>query len=405
MKTMKVFISWFGTRSKKIAICLKKYLSMMFHNINFFVSETDIETGDLWRKTLAEKLRESNFGIICLTKEIISNPWILFEAGSLAKEDESRVIPLCFGFSHSDIPPKNPLSAFQGKNYEKESMKSIFISLNEKVNREMDAATLDSLFNYIFKELDHDVKDCLTLSYDDIDKTKNITKTFDEIIYGFEKSDAPRILISWLYWGRKISKIVRKNQTYDFIMEDTTLKKDGSPAVKITGKHIYTVVNESSSEYLNLPTQMISELGLQSSEDGWGFESLYFTEEGGERRKHSADLINTTDKLRKELGLEFIIPPQKSIKLEYMSFGVFLPSDKYIWYSQEFCENCKISVINKTTIVDSPRFKINHRDERLIQNGIEHNGNEHKINFNKEIFPREGFTMYWKEKSKDTSEV
>jgi hypothetical protein len=396
---MKVFISWSGIRSKKIAICLKEEFSMMFHTIDFFVSEIDINTGELWRKRLAEELRTSNYGIICLTEEIISNPWILFEAGSLSKEDESRVIPLCFGFLPSRIPPSNPLSAFQGAIYSEEKLYEIVVSLNKEARFEVDSVVLKKLFDLIYPSFNDKIKEHIALVNNNTEKAIDITKTFDEIISGFERRDAPKILISWLYWGRNISQFVRKNQTFDFIMEDTTLKKDGSPAVKITGKHIYTVVNESTSELLHLPIRMISELGLQSTEFGWGFESLFYTIENEERKEYPLQLADAGDGAKMNLRLSFDIPPEKSIKFEYLSIGIFLPNDRYIWYSQEFCENCKISVVNNTKIADFHRFQINHRDEDSLKHKIISKGKNHKIiDIDKNIYPREGFTMYWREK-------
>jgi len=60
---------------------------------------------------LGRELAESHFGIICLTAENLESPWILFEAGAVARSLEARVVPLLFGIKPSDLA--GPLAQFQ----------------------------------------------------------------------------------------------------------------------------------------------------------------------------------------------------------------------------------------------------------------------------------------------------
>jgi hypothetical protein len=396
---MKVFISWSGTRSRKIAECLKDKLSLILQTTTFFVSSKDINSGTLWRTKVAEELRTSDYGIICLTEENISNPWILFESGALSKKEESRVIPLCFGFNLSKIPPPHPLSAFQGKVYSKEKIKEIVESLNFLSEYPRDSLHLNELFDLIFSSLDEKVTEYLLLPCDNTEKTVDNTRTCDDIISEFKKSNAPEIVKSLLSWGYDISKIVRTGQKYNFVMEDTTLKKDGSPAVKITGTHIYTVINQSYTETLKLSLSMKDELGIQSVEDCWGLENIFYAKNDDEYKPYPLEEVDYGHVEKKSLPINFDIPPQEKISFRFVSAGVFLPSDKYIWYSQEFCQDCEISIINNTTISDYFRFQINHRDENRIKSQITGKGKGRDFIFGANIYPREGFTMYWKEKA------
>lgn len=72
------------------------------------ISEHDIEKGSLWRSKLAGLLHKTKFGIVCLTPENQENPWILFEAGALSKE-ENPLWTVLFGLKKSDIK-SGPLS-------------------------------------------------------------------------------------------------------------------------------------------------------------------------------------------------------------------------------------------------------------------------------------------------------
>jgi hypothetical protein len=111
---MKVFISWSGERSKRVAQALRTFLQDVNQNIVPWLSEADIGAGSRWRYDLANALELTTFGIICLTSEAATSPWLLFEAGALSKSVQNgRVCPYLIG-----VEPKNlegPLSQFQSK--------------------------------------------------------------------------------------------------------------------------------------------------------------------------------------------------------------------------------------------------------------------------------------------------
>ena len=224
-------------------------------------------------------------------------------------------------------------------------------------------------------------------------------KKYEELPTDFEKRNtAPEVVQSLLSWGYEISKVIRTNQTYDFVMEDSKFK-DGKHAVKITGTHVYTVVNKSQNDSLVIPIDMKDELGLQSAEVGWGFESIFYTISCEQRKEYPLKLADSGDGAKKNVKFPVIVPQGKSVEFEFVSAGVFLPSDRYVWYSQDFCENCVISITNNTTISTIHRYQINHRDEGKILSNLKFINNPHIIDIDKEskIFPREGFTMYWKQ--------
>jgi hypothetical protein len=82
---MKVFISWSGERSQALAQALRDWLPLVLHYVEPWLSQSDIEPGERWASEVSKELEVSNFGIICVTKENTESPWILFEAGALAK--------------------------------------------------------------------------------------------------------------------------------------------------------------------------------------------------------------------------------------------------------------------------------------------------------------------------------
>lgn len=84
-KDMKVFISWSGERSKKVALIFHEWLPQVIQSLEPFASSEDIEKGSRWNTDIAQELKESTFGLICVTKDNLSAPWLNFEAGALSK--------------------------------------------------------------------------------------------------------------------------------------------------------------------------------------------------------------------------------------------------------------------------------------------------------------------------------
>jgi hypothetical protein len=56
------------------------------------MSAANIDKGARWGMALASELQATEVGIICVTRENVEVPWLLFEAGALSKSvDAARV--------------------------------------------------------------------------------------------------------------------------------------------------------------------------------------------------------------------------------------------------------------------------------------------------------------------------
>src|SRR5258705_10132077 len=137
---MKIFISWSGDRSKHIAAALKQVLPFVLQGEEIFMSELDITPGDRWGNKLNQKLEECSFGIICLTPENLTAPWLLFESGALSKAvNESHVVPYILELKPTDI--EWPLAQFQATVVDKPGTFKLFTSINK--NREAPFSDFD----------------------------------------------------------------------------------------------------------------------------------------------------------------------------------------------------------------------------------------------------------------------
>ena len=107
---------------------MRHYLDLIFTDAEFFHSKDDIKSGVDWRTKLRAELAESDFGIICMTPENITSPWILFEAGALSKHlEESRVVPVLFEMEHSMV--RAPLNLFQAIKFQKDEILKLALDI------------------------------------------------------------------------------------------------------------------------------------------------------------------------------------------------------------------------------------------------------------------------------------
>jgi len=153
---MKLFISWSGVRSRVLAEALREWLPLVLHYVKPWLSEADLVAGERWNHALARELEASNLGIICLTRENVSSPWVLFEAGSLAKSLEgSKVIPLLLDLELSEMG--GPLSQFQAKKANKASMVEVVQSINNCAENPIPDTRLRNLFEALWVKLEKQI--------------------------------------------------------------------------------------------------------------------------------------------------------------------------------------------------------------------------------------------------------
>lgn len=161
MAGMKIFISWSGEASEEVANALNEWLRMVVQQFKPFLSSEHIRAGQKWGDRLASELQDTRCGLICVTKQNQSEPWLNFEAGALAKavqDAESRVIPLAIDLNPEEI--NFPLAQFQAKPLEKEALRQVVTSLNELCNQKLSEKTLDEAFDTWWPKLDAELKEC-----------------------------------------------------------------------------------------------------------------------------------------------------------------------------------------------------------------------------------------------------
>jgi hypothetical protein len=151
---VKVFISWSGERSRGAAKAMAEWLSCVFAGrVAPWISEHDIGAGSRWGQALSASLEECNFGIICLTPDNLTSPWLLFEAGCLSKTvKSSRVVPYLLQLKPTEI--EFPLAQFQAVAADKQGTFKLVESLNVASEGTLSAELLQRAFSKWWPELE-----------------------------------------------------------------------------------------------------------------------------------------------------------------------------------------------------------------------------------------------------------
>lgn len=224
---MKIFISWSGNDSKLIAEYLKKWIEQIIQAAEPWIS-VEIEKGKKWNSEVSNKLENSKVGIFCVTKENINSPWILFEAGAIAKTEDSFVCTFLIDLNPTDLT--GPLSLFQATRFNKEDIFKLLITINKSIlksgGKSLTIENLKDLFEMFYPQLEENIN--LIIEKQKGDKAENgeirsereLLEESVEILRHLKQSklDNPiekeaKDLLT--YYAQKYAKLVGTSSHYD----------------------------------------------------------------------------------------------------------------------------------------------------------------------------------------------
>ncbi len=143
--------------SKRVALELGRWLPTVLQSVIPFVSH-DIGVGERWQDVIGAELAESNFGIVCLTPENLTKPWLMFEAGALSKKlSTAKVVPFLLGVEPSDLS-NGPLAQFQAIPFDKEEVWNLIRTLEESPDPESIEQNLHLTFDTLWPRLEEALK-------------------------------------------------------------------------------------------------------------------------------------------------------------------------------------------------------------------------------------------------------
>lgn len=151
---MKVFLSWSKPRSQRVAELLNNWIPCVLQSVETWFSSQNIEDGELWFNSIQGQVAEIINGVICLTKENVNEPWILFEAGGLAKGlEKSRIYILLIDLSSNDIL-LSPLSAFNHTKPTEDGIRKLMHVINGRTVKPISPSVVDQVFNKFWPDFE-----------------------------------------------------------------------------------------------------------------------------------------------------------------------------------------------------------------------------------------------------------
>jgi len=158
---MKVFISWSGERSKKVAELLDSWLQWVIQAVHPWMSSKDIDRGALWFSEINDQLANTGIGIVCITRENRVKPWILFESGALAKGlSSNRVCTFLIDLVPTDL--ENPLAEFNHTMPTKDGLWSLVSTINSSLKEHaLKEAVLAQAFDTYWPKFEESFKNII----------------------------------------------------------------------------------------------------------------------------------------------------------------------------------------------------------------------------------------------------
>jgi len=143
---------------------LRVWLKNVIQVVDPYVSSEDIEKGTRWFAEIGRNLEEAKVGIVCLTRENMTKPWVLFESGAISRSIErSRVTPLLIDLGPADL--SGPLAQFQATTITKAEMLRLVKSIGTQLNDDRFTPVLiESAFQKWWPDFQSQVTDAVRLA-------------------------------------------------------------------------------------------------------------------------------------------------------------------------------------------------------------------------------------------------
>ena len=201
-----IFISWSGPQSKFVAAALHDWIPRVIQSVNPWMSSENIRAGDRWFTEISKKLEITQFGIICVTPENLTSPWLLFEAGALAKTitDENYVCPYLINLNPTDF--QSPLNHFQSVKATKDDTFNLIKSINNVLGADaLNERILKDTFDRFWPDLHSKLEDLPSSEVEEEPKRgdSDILSEILELVRSLTRSDAKKLTLSQIMAGKK----------------------------------------------------------------------------------------------------------------------------------------------------------------------------------------------------------
>lgn len=114
-----MFLSWSGEFSKSVATEFYRWIPCVVQSANPWISNIDVRAGSYWSQELQHKLKTASIGVLFVTHENLTAPWLNFEAGALSRQRANNfVCPFLIDLTFDQLL-RSPLDQFQSQKLDK----------------------------------------------------------------------------------------------------------------------------------------------------------------------------------------------------------------------------------------------------------------------------------------------
>jgi hypothetical protein len=156
-----VFLSWSGPRSQHAALAFREWLPTVVQAARPWMSTRDIHKGTVSSLEILTKLDTCAVGVVFLTADNVTEPWINFEAGAIAKAvgaEPGRVSAfLLDGLHHTAVT--GPLSLFQNTKHEEDEVRKLVTSIAGVLDPSLSEDTVSKTFDGGWPSLEAKLKE------------------------------------------------------------------------------------------------------------------------------------------------------------------------------------------------------------------------------------------------------
>jgi hypothetical protein len=196
-----VFISWSGEPGGRLAEAIRQWLPAVLQFVKPSVSSSDADKDRQWASKVSTELKESQVGIVCLTLEALSDPWILFEAGALSRNLAlSQIYTIYFDTEPAGLPL--PLGLFRNVLFTKEGIQRLLKTINKAGDTPLEEPVLNEAFETGWPQLEMQVTQILAEPRDAFTvRPRTDREILEEILeltraHTQRKADIPRSKVS-----------------------------------------------------------------------------------------------------------------------------------------------------------------------------------------------------------------
>lgn len=180
-----IFISWSeeGSISEDVAKMLYGWLPKVIDGVKPFLSSRSIAKGTQWFYELTIQLAQIRFGLICITRANMTAPWMMFEAGALAKGLGSECVsPLAIDLPRLDII--GPLAHYNATELLSiDDMWALVSSINTMFeSKQTPPDVLEERYEVFWPRLEKDVRARLALPHDAPKSQRSDRAVLDDIL-------------------------------------------------------------------------------------------------------------------------------------------------------------------------------------------------------------------------------